>query len=486
MCPRATRTGSWLELKADIDDSCDAWRRACATCLFWGVMAFAMPTALVTPVAQAKSIPKSNSPKSSHHGRTAHQRGPILWPIEITGSQYEPLNWNDVTGWADDDLLQAFKAFRTSCAPIASQTGPSAESKALGTSLRDPCLAAKRVNAQTNAQARTFFEASFMPLRISRIGEDAGFVTGYYEPIVEGSRTQSETYSVPVYRRPPNLFVRGYQQASTNLPNKGQVFRKIGRRKLVPYYDRAEIEDGALANRGLEVAWLKSHTDLLFIQIQGSARIRLENGSIMRINYDAHNGYSYTPVGRILIERNIVPKEQMSMQRIREYMEQNLDAAKELRRQNRSFVFFREVMLSEKDEPIGAQGVPLTPGRSIAVDKSLHVYGTPFFIEGELPIESENAKTPFRRLMVAQDTGSAIIGPARADIYFGAGTEAGQVAGRLKNPARFVLLLPKSLDPVAHGKTMPLPAERPSAQIAKLPQKSLAKDHPKDQPKNQP
>ena len=153
-------------------------------------------------------------------------------------------------------------------------------------------------------------------------------------------------------------------------------------------------------------------------------------------------------VGRILIDRGIIPKEQMSMQRIREWMEQNPDGAKELRRQNRSYVFFREVQLSDKDEAVGAQGVPLTPGRSIAVDKALHVYGTPFFIEGELPIESEQSKTPFRRLMVAQDTGSAITGPARADIYFGAGADAGRVSGRLRNNMRFVILVPKSLDPV--------------------------------------
>ena len=204
------------------------------------------------------------------------------------------------------------------------------------------------------------------------------------------------------------------------------MFRKIGRRKLVPYYDRAEIEDGAIAGRGLEICWLKNQTDLLFAQIQGSARVRLEDGSTIRINYDAHNGYPYTAVGRILIDRGIIPKEQMSMQKIREWMDQNPDGAKELRRQNRSYVFFREVQLSDKDEAVGAQGVPLTPGRSIAVDKSLHVYGTPFFIEGELPIESEQSKTPFRRLMIAQDTGSAITGPARADLYFGAGADAGQ------------------------------------------------------------
>jgi membrane-bound lytic murein transglycosylase A len=262
------------------------------------------------------------------------------------------------------------------------------------------------------------------------------------------------------------------------------VFRKIGRRKLVPYYDRAEIEDGAIAGRGLEICWLKNQTDLLFTQIQGSARVRLEDGSTVRINYDAHNGYPYTPVGRILIERNIIPKDQMSMQKIREWMEQNPDGANELRRQNRSYVFFREVQLSDKDEAVGAQGVPLTPGRSIAVDKALHVYGTPFFIEGELPIETELSKTPFRRLMIAQDTGSAIVGPARADLYFGAGVEAGKVSGRLRHNMRFVILIPKSLDPAARGRKMPIPDERPSEKIAKLfPQVDPLKDQPKD-PKN--
>jgi membrane-bound lytic murein transglycosylase A len=158
----------------------------------------------------------------------------------------------------------------------------------------------------------------------------------------------------------------------------------------------------------------------------------------------------------------------MSMQKIREWMEQNPDGANELRRQNRSYIFFREVNLSEKDEAVGAQGVPLTAGRSIAVDKALHVYGTPFFIEGDLPIESERSKTPFRRLMIAQDTGSAIVGPARADLYFGAGAEAGRVAGRLKNNARFVMLVPKGLDPVARGRKLPVPDERPSEKIARL------------------
>ncbi|MBW7972866.1 MltA domain-containing protein [Bradyrhizobium sp. BR 10289] len=393
-------------------------------------------------------------------------------PFEISGAQYLPLAWADVKGWSDDDHLAAYKTFRASCKTINAQTGapePKAlESKALGGSLGEPCKVAKSLELGDDAKAKTFFEENFSPLRISRLGEPDGFVTGYYEPVLEGSRTQTDVYNVPVYRRPSNLFVRGYNQASVSLPNKGPVYRKIGRRKLVPYYDRGEIEDGKIAGRGLELAWLKDPTDLLFAQIQGSARIRFEDGTTLRLNYDSYNGYPYTAVGRILIERGIIPREEMSMQKIREWMTQNPDGAKELRRANRAYVFFREVNLSDKDEAVGAQGIPLTAGRSIAVDKSLHVYGTPFFIEGELPIESERARTPFHRLMIAQDTGSAIIGPARADLYFGTGADAGRVSGRLRHPMHFVMLVPKGLDPSARAAKLPVPDPRPSEKIAKL------------------
>jgi peptidoglycan lytic transglycosylase A len=427
--------------------------------------------------------------RMAHHAAAPHPAPPrpraipyptLEWPLEISGSQYAPLAWSDVAGWNDDDHLQAFKAFRASCKPIAAQHDVPPDSKALGTSLRDPCRAARATEISDGARARVFFEDHFLPLQISRLGEDQGFVTGYYEPVIDGSRTRTDVYTVPVYRRPSNLFVRGFNQSSVSLPNKGEVFRKIGRRKLVPYYDRAQIEDGAIAGRGLEIAWLKSQTDLLFAQIQGSARIRLEDGSTVRINYDSFNGYPYTAVGRVLIDRGIIPKEQMSMQKIREWMEQNPDGAGELRRQNRSYVFFHEVPLSDKDEAVGAQGVPLTPGRSIAVDKALHVYGTPFFIAGELPIDSEQSRTPFHRLMIAQDTGSAIVGPARADLYFGAGAEAGRVSGRLRHNMHFVILVPKSLDPAARGRKMPLPDARPSEKIAKLfPQVDPLKEQPK-------
>ncbi|MGY4475246.1 murein transglycosylase A [Bradyrhizobium sp. USDA 3364] len=423
--------------------------------------------------------------RSSRQAPTRHEHShPIPYPnlelpLQIGGSQYEPLTWANVSGWGDDDHLAAYKAFRTSCKPIAAQQGAAADSKALGGSLRDPCRIAKGLDLADGSKAKEFFEQNFVPLRISRLGEDAGFVTGYYEPILEGSRTQTDVYNVPVYRRPSNLFVRGKTQASVGLPNSGPVYRKIGRRKLVPYYDRAQIEDGAIAGRGLEICYLKSQTDLLFAQIQGSARIKLEDGTTLRINYDAHNGYPYTAVGRVLIDRGIIPKDQMSMQKIREWMEQNPEGANEVRRQNRAYVFFREVPLSDKDEAVGAQGVPLTPGRSIAVDNALHVYGTPFFIAGQLPIESEQSRTPFHRLMIAQDTGSAIVGPARADLYFGAGADAGKVSGRLRHNMQFVMLVPKGLDPVARGHKLPVPDERPSARIAKLfPQTDPQKDKP--------
>ena len=462
-------------------NSARRWRRPAAVlCGF--VIAYLLAPLAATAARRAHLLTASPGARSHPPVARTVPYPRLEWPLEISGGQYAPVAWSGIAGWSVDDHLQAYKAFRTSCKPIAEQRKPPTDPKALGTSLREPCRAARALDITDGARARAFFEEHFLPLRISRLGEDAGFVTGYYEPVLDGSRTQTDVYGVPIYRRPSNLFVRGFKQDAVSLPNKGQVFRKIGRRKLVPYYDRAEIEDGAIAGRGLEICWLKDETDLLFAQIQGSARIRLEDGSTVRINYDAHNGYPYMAVGRILIDRGIISREAMSMQKIREWMDQNPDGAKDLRRQNRSYVFFREVSLSDKDEAVGAQGVPLTPGRSIAVDKSLHVYGTPFFIEGELPIESEQSKTPFRRLMVAQDTGSAITGPARADIYYGAGHDAGRVAGRFRNTMRFVILVPKSLDPVARGRKMPVPDPRPSEKIAKLfPQVDPLKDQPKDQ-----
>ncbi|MEX1083634.1 MAG: MltA domain-containing protein, partial [Xanthobacteraceae bacterium] len=244
--------------------------------------------------------------------------------------------------------------------------------------------------------------------------------------------------------------------------------RKFGRRKIVTYYDRAQIEEGILTGRQLEICWLKDPIDALFIQIQGSARVQLSDGSLLRVNYDAHNGHQYTPVGRFLIENGAIPREQMSMDRIRQWMRRNPEEAREVSGKNRSFVFFREVDLAAEEEPKGAQGVSLTPGRSIAVDRALHIYGTPFYIEAELPIASAEPSTIFRRLMVGQDTGGAIVGPARADLYFGAGDAAGKIAGRIRHPGRFAMLVPHEIDPFEPGRMhAPLPKPKPVKLAAK-------------------
>ena len=273
-------------------------------------------------------------------------------------------------------------------------------------------------------------------MRIARLGEDNGFLTGYYEPIIEGSRVPNAEFKVPLYRTPPDL--------------------------TKPYLERAAIEDGALAGRKLEICWLKDPTDLFFAQIQGSARVKLvEDGKVLRLNYSSHNGWPYTPVGRILIAREIVPKEEMSMDRIREWIEGQSKGRQGASPPQQILVFFRETSLSEHEEPVGAQGISLTPGRSIAVDKDIHIYGTPFFIEAELPFDSENSENSFQRLMVSQDTGSAIRGPARADLYFGAGSGPAHVAGRIRHPGHFTILIPRDIDPVIAGRQTPLPRPRP-------------------------
>jgi membrane-bound lytic murein transglycosylase A len=328
--------------------------------------------------------------------------------------------------------------------------------------LQTVCARAVKAGPLGRQAARQFFETNFLPIRIRKLGDTAGFLTGYYEPIVDGSRFPTREFTVPLYRRPPDLLAAGAIQPGGPFPNNGRAFRRTSDGQLAPYYDRGEIEDGALDGRHLEICWLRSAAEALFIQIQGSARVRLEDGTMLRLNYDAHNGYPYVPVGRVLIDRNIIPREEMSMQRIREWMQANPDDAKDVRRQNRSVVFFRIVGLNEDGEALGAQGIPLSAGRSIAVDKALHVYGTPFFIEADLPLAGARASTPFRRTMIAQDTGSAIVGPARADLYFGAGEEAGQVAGRIRQTGRFALLLPRDLDPVMAGAHMPLPPAKPA------------------------
>jgi membrane-bound lytic murein transglycosylase A len=257
------------------------------------------------------------------------------------------------------------------------------------------------------------------------------------------------------------LVAAGYSPASIAFPNKGvRIGRRTANNELVPYYDRGAIEAGALDGQKLEICWLKDPLDLLTMQIEGSARVILEDGTPLRISYDSHNGYRMSSIERVLVERNLIPRQEMSAQRIRDWMAAHPDEAAKVRAANRSYVFFRVTGLTNEGEPVGAQGVPLTPGRSIAVDR-VHEYGTPFFIEANLPIESGKSVSRFGRLMIAQDTGSALVGPARADLYWGAGDDAGRIAGRIRHPGRFAMLVPRELDLVAAGKQMPLPVPKP-------------------------
>ncbi|HXL66966.1 MAG TPA: MltA domain-containing protein [Xanthobacteraceae bacterium] len=399
-------------------------------------------------------------------------------PIKFPDTQYEPVSWASLDGWANDDHATAFAAFLESCRALKSATPGQ-----IVDALKLICARGFAAVPLEEDGARKFFEDNFRPLRISKLGETDGFLTGYYEPIIDGSRVPTGEFQAPLYRRPPNLAISGRRKLGDAFPSKGvKVGRRVGRRKIVPYYDRGEIEEGALDGWHLEICYLRNELDVLFAQIQGSARVRLEDGAILRVNYDSHNGWPYTAVGRALIERKILTKDEVSMQRIRDWMEANPDQATEVRRLNKGYVFFRITDLSNEDEAVGGQGVPLMPGRSIAVDRSLHVYGTPFFIAADLPITNDKAGTKFRRLVFAQDTGSAIVGPARADIYFGAGDEAGRMAGRIRNTGQFVMLVPREVDPVTAAQNIPLPPERPTGVFAQMGADAMADPAAEDVP----
>jgi membrane-bound lytic murein transglycosylase A len=384
-------------------------------------------------------------------GTAAAEPGSLRFP----DASLQPSDWSQLDGWSSDDHAAAYATFRTSCRAILPQK-PKPAARRFVEAMKTVCRRAVASAPTNTAAARAFFEANFLPIRIAKLGEEQGFLTGYYEPIVAGSRMPTPEYTVPMHRRPGDLIMAGKRKKAGAFSNKGKVYRRVGKKNVL-YYERAEIEDGALDGRKLEICWLKDPIDAFFIHIQGSARVRLEDGAMLRINYDAHNGHRYLPVGRVLIDRGEVAREEMSMDRIRQWMLAAPDGGHELRRMNKSYVFFRVTGLADHEEAIGAQGVQLTPSRSIAIDRHLHAYGTLFWIEAELPIASEAPDTKFRRLMVGQDTGSAIIGPARADIYFGAGDEAGSISGRIKQPGRFTMLVPRHIDPFEKWRNVPMP-----------------------------
>lgn len=386
--------------------------RGVSRSLICGALALSFAAALSSTPAFAK--------KSKRHGVASGA-------IKLQNAKVDTLDFASMAGWKDDDHAAAYDSFLKSCTAILRGSKQMRAARPVYGALFNVCERTRTAGKLDRDQARAFFEANFKPVRLAQQGQTDGFFTGYYETEVEGSRVPTPEFSIPIYTAP----------AATIKGKQSKVFAHL---------DRTKIEEGALNGKKLEICYVKSPIDLFFAQIQGSTRVKLDTGSTLRLNYIASNGLPYTPVGRYLIDRGIITKEDMSMDRIRDWMVANPEEGKELRRKNRSFVFFRETDLRDHEECIGAQGIPLTPGRSLAVDKKIHTYGTPIWIDAELPIESEKPETKFQRLLVAQDTGSAIIGPARADIYFGTGDAIGSIAGRIKQFGRFVMLVPRSVE----------------------------------------
>ncbi len=410
--------------------------------------------------AKQKQEAKQKEAKKEAKQESLKQESSKQEPLKSSGSQFEPLKWSELTGWAADDHLAAFAAYQAGCR-VARRKPRSDERGLIFGALSNVCRKALALAPQDSAAARAFFEQNFQPVRVARLGEGEGLVTGYYEPVVAGSRFPSPEFSVPIYRRPRDLVADGYKQGSTAFPNKGgRIGRRTENNDLVPYHDRGAIEAGALDGQKLEICWIKDPLDLVAIQIEGSARVILEDGTPLRISYDSHNGYSYSSIERVLADRNLIARKDLSKERIRAWTAAHPEEAAKARATNRAYMFFRVTGLTNDGEPVGAQGVPLTPGRSIAVDR-VHEYGTPFFIEGNLPIEDAKPAAPVGRLTIAQDTGSAIVGPARADLYLGAGDDAGRIAGRIKHRGRFSMLVPRELDLAAAASELPLPVPKP-------------------------
>ncbi|HVG08016.1 MAG TPA: murein transglycosylase A [Thermoanaerobaculia bacterium] len=340
------------------------------------------------------------------------------------GRVLTPATFADMPGWEEDDPSAALSAFRRSCRRMK---GPICEAAARATS------------------ARTFFETHFQPFAVSSGDDPEGLFTGYYEPLLQGSRKRSERYRVPLYIRPPDLVMVDLGDFREEL--KGQrIAGRVEEGDLVPYPDRTAIEKGALSGRELELVWVDDPVDAFFLQIQGSGRVRLDDGSDagseMRVGYAAQNGHPYFAIGKDLVERGAMPKEQVSMQSIRRWLEQNPDLADDVMARNASYVFFEEL---KGEGPLGAQGVALTPGRSLAVDLKHWTLGTPVWLDAQAPSpRAGEPDRPLRRLMIAQDTGGAIRGVVRGDVFWGHGEKAAEIAGRMKHPGRMWVLLPRN------------------------------------------
>jgi len=363
----------------------------------------------------------------------------------------------DLPGWTDDAVSHALPVLARSCEEIINRGRGFAKAPRYGGRPEDwyeAChdLLALDFAHMDNPEARKVLERQFDFYRVVDATRPAGLFTGYFEPEVEGSLVRTAEYTVPVYRNPDDLVRFDVATRETS----GLGYGRNGDNGPVPYFTRREIDQGALADRGLELLWLKSWADLFFMQIQGSGRVRLPDDDIVRLSYAAKNGRAYTAIGGILADRGDIHRDKLSMQAIRHWMDAHPDEARELMWRNDSYVFFAAIDVTDPTMgPPGAQLAGLTAGRSLAVDPSYWAYGTPVFLSTTVPTIGGGSRS-FRHLLIAQDTGSAIRGLKRGDIFFGSGDEAAWAAGHMKAPAEMYVLLPKGLGTrldLGNGKT---------------------------------
>lgn len=358
---------------------------------------------------------------------------------------FQPCDYDALPGWVEDDHLAAFDAF-SRCARHVEKKPYKTGRLGVTASAFGPAFAAARANVISDAStARGFFEAHFTPCRIEPETGSRGFVTGYFEPIVQTSRERTDTFRYPAYGPPNDLVAID----DTNRPAGMDPYLAFARQMpsgIEPYPDRQAIEQGALEGQGLEIAWFADRVELFLIHVQGSARLQFTDGGSTRITYAAKAGHRFTGPGGVLADLGEIPRQDVTMQSIKAWFRENPDRIDDILWQNQSFIFFREAMVDDPSlGPIAAAKVPLTPGRSIAVDRELHTFSTPIYINA--PDVTVFDQAPFARLMIAQDTGSAIVGPARGDLFAGSGANAGEVAGVVKHDADFFALLPHDLVP---------------------------------------
>ena len=347
----------------------------------------------------------------------------------------QPARWSDLPGWSDDDLLAAWPAFLQSCRGMTGRPHWPQWSSI--------CADARALSVNEPRTVRQFFETRLEPYLLTNPdGSTSGLVTGYYEPLLRGSRTRTATYAQPVLGVPPDLLTIDLSDVLPDLKNLRLRGRLQGN-KVVPYYSRAEINSKGLEKNFPErvLLWVDDAIELFFLQIQGSGRVRLPDGSMVRLGYADQNGHPYKAIGRVLADRGELPIEQASMQGIQAWARANPERLDNVLNANPSYVFFREMPVKGNGEegPQGALGVSLTPGRSIAVDPRHVPLGVPVFLSSTQP----NSNVPLTRLVLAQDTGGAIRGVVRADFFWGFGAEAGAQAGRMKQSGQMWALLPR-------------------------------------------